>query len=174
MEEMFDNNLEILSVLNLSHCQKRIIHELTLLKKQNWYIHLDKDIHQNKTDKNIIITLIERGEKENNNIYNFTIDLHYPFRPPKVKINYQSYFNFLKINTTKFNHILKNTFHKGCFCCESIICGQNWTPSYRIETIIEEIKNIIKIRKNIIKKYYSDIIIQKYLISDISFDEWLF
>ena len=163
-----DNKFELLSFLKSNSCKRRVIHELQLLEKQNWYINLEKD----EKDKNVIITLIE-NERENN-IYSFKVDECYPFRPPKIHVNYKNYLELLKINSLNFNKILRKTFKKDCFCCESIICPNNWNPSHRIDKIIREIKDVIQMKKNIIKKYYADIIIQKYLIKDISFDSWLF
>lgn len=86
-----------------------------------------------------------------------TITNLYPFSPPKIKINNQSYHYFLQSNN------LKKINLKKCLCCSSIVCPNNWTPSYGIIHIINEIYNNIYIKKTIVEILHLKKIENKYL-----------
>lgn len=81
----------------------------------------------------------------------FKLDYSYPFRYPKVfikemvisksKWGWHNYLDILK-KTTTCNISLKNqqpNEKKGCLYCNSIVCPDNWKPSYKILSILDEI-----------------------------------
>ena len=85
----------------------------------------------------------------------------YPFKPPKVRINYIDFFDNLPhaLYGTKY---FKEVFKQECLCCSSILCSNNWGPNFGFITILNEIYNIIQ-KISICKHlYYCDKIIDKY------------
>ena len=107
-------------------------------------------------------------------VYEFHVSGNYPFCPPKVFINGIAYIDFLRIKTRHFTNILKKITGFSCLCCHSYLCGENWTPTITIEKFINEIRFFRKNRRNIVNKYYADLIKDKYLVDDINLDEWLY
>jgi hypothetical protein len=111
----------------------------------------------------------------NENIIKFrlkNIELHitnnYPFQPPKVFIKEKPYIEFLIIKSNKIKHILYDYIKYECLCCSSIICPNNWTASYHIQKIIDEISNVNYLK--CITKYHltiQDIFTSKNIPLDI-------
>ena len=91
-------------------------------------------------------------------------DSEYPFRAPKsVLLNNVSYNKYSQFS------INKNT----CQCCESLLCGNKWSPGFKCLQIIDEIKQNINLKQ---KKVYLHLIEQikdKYLVADIPIEEWI-
>lgn len=95
----------------------------------------------------------------------FEIDDRYPFYPPKVFINQQipkPYIYILQIKSPKINKIIKNYIKKKCLCCSTITSANNWSPSYHIEQILDEIKYVNEIKR--VVKYH--IAIENILIKN--------
>jgi len=144
---------------------KRVNNEIDFLLNLNKY---KVSIYQ---DDNII----DISVNYNNNYYNFIFDSSYPFKPPKeVKYNNIDYFTLVKITSVIFIKLLTKMYGQKCLCCDSIICGNIWNPSFKIINIIDEIDNIVKIKQSIIEKRYIDKIKLKFLISDINLDQYIY
>ena len=97
----------------------------------------------------------------------------YPFKPPKVRINYIDFFDNLPhaLYGTKY---FKEVFKQECLCCSSILCSNNWGPNFGFITILNEIYNIIQ-KISICKDlYYCDKIIDKYFGHFIPIKQFLF
>ena len=60
----------------------------------------------------------------------------YPFSPPRVTIDGK----ILSYTHTYFPARLINDFskHNNCPCCVSILCPENWSPSFKILDILKE------------------------------------
>ena len=73
--------------------------------------------------------------------YGFIIPECYPFRGPEILYQGIPYIEFLKLSQplTEYKLIKKITGNH-CFCCHSLNCTNNWSPSITIQKIIEEIK----------------------------------
>lgn len=120
--------------------------------------------------------ILEIFEKEDNNIikFSFIIPANYPFVPPKIEINNTKYISRLCLFSPRFIKVLKKISNKHCLCCCSILCRGNWSPSYTITKIMDEVKNNRETIKNVIIKILVDKIKDTYLIADINLEEWLF
>jgi len=118
------------------------------------------------------ITVMDKFYK-NKNVYSFMIDEYYPFKPPKIEINFINYSEFLRTSPL-FSKILHKIHNINCFCCSSITCLDNWSPSHTINHIILEIRKYKKYKKHLIYKILVDKIKNKYLIDDIDLDSWLY
>lgn len=169
--QCLDNNILIeLDKLNIGCVKKRIVCELVDFKKKDAYVNVEYKEHINNST--IVVTIIPNDE---NNIYHFTIAKNYPYRPPiKFCINYKDYKQYLKIDSRKTINELQIYNNIQCLCCSTICCGCNWSPALRMQSCINEFKQLKKYRRDIINRLLSKKIINKYLISDINLDEWLF
>lgn len=74
------------------------------------------------------------------NIYTMCV-ADYPFKPPKnLKVNNQ-FINYT-IPTRKYGIFLNNFYNIKCFCCESILCSNNWNLTFKFTQIIDEYNDI--------------------------------
>ena len=96
-----------------------------------------------------------------NNI-NFTAKLpsNYPFRAPSLFINDKPYLKMIRFKTKK----LKNK-KIDCLCCKSLTCTNNWSPSKKVNDVIEEFFDNKKIIKKIVSKWFLTEICIKYNIA---------
>ena len=147
-----------------------------LTKELNSFTFEDKlyvDSVKVNEKQDAIITIIDY-DSENINIYEFQVTFNYPFSSPKLKINNKPYNEFLRINTAKFRYLLKKMKNFDCLCCNSYLCADRWTPAITLKKYLQEVREYRKCRRDIVNKYYADIIKDKYLIADIDLDSWLF
>lgn len=126
-----------------------------------------------KEDGKIIFEVEKTYKNQKKIIYKFVISIHYPYKPPDLYINNKNYGQYLRC-PNKFLNVLKYISNIECFCCSSCTCPGNWTPSITLKYIIEESEYNSKIKHNIMIKIFLDQIKDKYLISDINLDCWLF
>lgn len=112
---------------------------------------------------------------KDNNFYSFYFDNNYPFKPPKLEINSKPYSDiyYLNINSYDFKQKLLKYHKIRCLCCETKLCSDNWTPSYTMKHILNEIDHFKNICRHIIYRIIVDVIKRKYLIDDINIIEWL-
>jgi ubiquitin-protein ligase len=165
----------LLALDNISHksIKKRITRELEKLDRECSLISVEDDL--NDKDKNgFLMPIINILDNTNNLIYSITLNNYYPFRPPKVQINFRPYYEFLRISFSPFSENLKKIHKINCLCCSTITCGDNWTPAFTTNHLITEIRNFKGYRRNLINKLLADKIKVKYLIADINLDCWLF
>ena len=87
-------------------------------------------------------------------------------------INDTSYISFLKINP-KFTRILLKLSGSDCLCCSSINCADNWLNTYPLMKFIDEFKQNLIIKKNLILLYFINQIKQKYNINFDCIEEFL-
>lgn len=160
-------SLFILENICIQTVKKRITRELNLLPNlcSSISIHIDETY-------NLPTVTVE--DKETKTIYSFIITNTYPFTIPRVKINFIPYREFLTINSIGFSSNLKKVGDIYCFCCNSLTNENNWRPTVTMSHIIEEIRKYKKLRRYVINKIISDIIIKKYLTDDINLQSWLF
>ena len=109
-------------------------------------------------------------------IYGFVLGIDYPFRSPTIFFQNKPYIDFLR--TRYMPQTDANLFRRitgvNCFCCSSVNCGENWSPTTTLEKIISEIQFIRGKKRDIVNKIFADVIKRKYLIDDIDLDSWLF
>ena len=134
---------------------KRIVKEVELLNTR--YI-VDNCFH---FDKSVNIYL------NTNFVVKFILN-DYPFSRPKVYIIY----NTIQTNYNDFTHLKYprlqrqlDLCNKRCFCGSTIMC-RDWKPSYKITDIIDDIKNMRNLIRNLIYNSYIDKICEKNHIPD--------
>jgi predicted peptidase len=61
-----------------------------------------------------------------------------------------------------------------CFCCETILCSDNWSPAFTMNHVINDIDKCKDARHQVIIRIIVDVIKRKYLIDDTNIIEWLY
>jgi ubiquitin-protein ligase len=105
--------------------------------------------------------------------YKFVITPNYPFYPPKIYINDRPYMDMLQMRGNYERDMVKKLRGKECLCCYSLNCSTNWSPAVRLYHIINEIKSILKFKKDIINLLLADKIKIKYNIPYAYFEAYL-
>lgn len=110
---------------------------------------------------------------ENEEKYGFVFNSSYPFQPPKIYYNGNSYLDLLRINDNDERNIVRKYKNKDCLCCDSYECFDNWSPAINLTSIVDEIKSIVQFKKTIVRILLADKIKEKYLIDDIDINSYL-
>ena len=121
-----------------------------------------------KTDEHLIIEIITKTGEE----CMFFLNKTYPFHSPTITVNNKTYQEFMQIQT-EYIPIMKELYGTTCFCCSSIICKDNWTPSKKVWELVDEVNNISRIKKKLMQTYYCRIICNKFLTHDIPLEKYL-
>jgi len=168
-------NNEQLDTINPCGLRNRIKRELELLQKNGYLFHILSINHEcyNKL-YNINTYIITIQNNIDNKIYEFTLPIDYPFRPPKLKINDCLYLNHQKLSSQYFIDALIEYKGIKCFCCESILCSNNWSPGLTFKNIFEEIIKFRDYCREISHRVIINVIKRKYLIDDIKIVDWLY
>ena len=167
--DVIKNNNFILESYSTSAIKKRLKREIDLMYPFYNEIIVSRDV---KESVKVTVTEFIDNKKQK---YEFIIDLHYPFVPPKIYFQGKSYMDFLKINYDKNEmNLFKKIFGQECLCCHSLNCRDNWSPAITLKKIIEEIYRFKKVKRNVIYKMIIEKIKYKYLINDVDIDSWLF
>jgi hypothetical protein len=106
--------------------------------------------------------------------YKFIIPLNYPFFPPRLKLNNKPYSHYIKFHSAEFNEMYYKYKGNKCFCCESVLCSNNWSPEITIDKIMEEVESFHNECREIADIVIVNVIKRKYLIDDINILEWLY
>lgn len=161
---------EQLSIISIGSVRKRIKHEIEKLIKLN--ICIEDDIKIGKYDD--VYYIIEFKNYSDNKYYKFVVSNNYPFNPPKIFINNKSISFYHKIKNLEFSRSLKKYTGMDCFCCETILCSNNWCPSFTFINILHDINRYKDARRQIIDRIIVNVIKRKYLIDDTNIIEWLY
>ena len=150
--------------------KRRITRELEKLNEHCSLISIDSELNETSNfDKHKYIVNIL--DSKNGLIYSIILSNTYPFKTPGVQINFRPYQEFLRIGSTEQ---LKKIHNLNCLCCSTITCGNNWSPAFTMNNLIEEIRRLKGYKRDLINKLLSDKIKLRYLIDDIDLDCWLF
>ena len=150
---------------------RRIRHELQKMKNIGIFCD-DADISITKYfDRDFHIIIKNAKDKR---LYKFIIPPNYPFSPPRLELNYKPYSSYLRFQSEKFTKLFYK--HKGykCFCCESVLCPDNWGPEITLSKIMDEVNAFHKECREIADIVFVNVIKRKYLIDDINILEWLY
>ena len=171
--EILNENLS--NIVN-SSMRKRLIREINLLCDKKDIIFMDVDINDENNDYNTRYYpySVKLYEPSKDRIYDILLSNNYPFAPPKLNINYKPYSHYFKFSSIEFKESLYKYKKIRCFCCKTILCGDNWSPCLTICDIINEVHNFENYCKEISHRVIIDVIKRKYLISDINLVEWLY
>ena len=151
--------------------QKRLRKELLEMQNMDIYDQIDLEV----TDKNEVRVNIYKVDQDNKwNAYGFVITYDYPFRPPVIFYQNRPYIEFLITRMNIDRKLFQKITGNSCFCCSSVNCAGNWSPSITLKKIILEIQMIKKQKRNFINKLIADKIKSRYLVADIDLDSWLF
>jgi ubiquitin-protein ligase len=165
-----ENHFLALENIDSKHVKNRISRELQKLEENCSLISIDNEFNESRNfDKNkYTVNILDNS---NGLIYSIIVTNSYPFKTPSVKINFRPYQEFLKIGSTEH---LKKIHKLNCLCCSTITCGNNWSPAFTMNHLIEEIRRLKGYKRDLIYKLLSDKIKLRYLIDDIDLDCWLF
>lgn len=148
----------ILTVTN-----NRIFNEMKELYNQGYNVSIKKNanclsqVNYYNTHHILIIT------DDYNNKYKFDLPCCYPFEPPlNIVWNEKQYYTIVSFPSSKFSNILKKEYGIKCLCCYSLLCKNIWRFDKKISDIINQLKNIKKIKINICKLILFEKIQEKY------------
>tara|TARA_Y100000816_G_C26078474_1_gene568065 strand:- start:357 stop:875 length:519 start_codon:yes stop_codon:yes gene_type:complete len=111
-------------------------------------------IHKINNSKENIYLYFKKLQNNSNLLFKFELN-NYPWHPPKI---YTLDFHTLKeknlfIYDLKLDGLildeLKEISNITCFCCNTILCGNNWGPTLNIISIVDEIKKIYEYKQRI-------------------------
>ena len=165
---------QYLSILNDKFLRKRIKREIEILIKENICIENDIKIKDNIDCINNFEYIISFKNLNNNKFYKFIISNNYPFNPPKLHINDKPISFYHQITNLDFLKNLKKYTGIQCFCCETILCSDNWSPAFTMSRVINDIDKCKDARHQVIIRIIVDVIKRKYLIDDTNIIEWLY
>jgi ubiquitin-protein ligase len=160
----------------LLEVQHNVIRRRLKIEIDRMYPHYNEIIVSLNELNKLQITIFEYDTNNNRQKYDFIIGEDYPFKSPEIFFQNRYYFDFLRIYvfTKKEFARFKKVTGKECFCCHSITCMNNWGPATTLTNIIEEIRHIRKMKRDIINNLLAEKIKQKYLVSDIDLESWLY
>ncbi len=161
-EDNIKKNTEFLQNFQKGARNKRVAHECEILYEK--YPNLTLSNNSNQLEM-----LITEGKEK----YGFIFTNTYPFTAPRIYYNGEPYLELLKVKTNFEKSMLKKYKNKECLCCDSYYCSENWTPALRLNVVIDEIKEIVKFRRTIVKIFLANKIKDKYLINDIDINSYL-
>ena len=161
-----------IKVLEISIVARRIKRELQDMKKQGIF-NTDNDvdiINYDSIGKDFDVII-----KDNNSfVYKFHIPRNYPFNAPKFVLNNKAYSYYFKFQSDTFREKFYKYRTQHCFCCESILCCDNWGPHLNMNNIIYEVKKLYDDCRKIVDTIIVEVIKRKYLIDDVNILEWLY
>ena len=93
------------------------------------------------------------------------IQSSYPFTPPSITIEDLDWCSFCSIKECSGTLVKKYSGHN-CLCCNSKL--QNWSPIMSINTVIDEVDNIKRIKNKIFCEYVLIIVFPIEIINKIN------
>jgi hypothetical protein len=169
-EQLIAKNTELLERSRINAIRKRLKKELDAM--YNSFAQIEVEIPE---DHKYQVTVYEITAENKMQKYGFEITPNYPFTAPIVSFQGRPYKEFLRVlNTVTEYNVFKKVTGLSCFCCSSLTCRDNWTPSATLSRLIDEIRRVKKMKRDVVNKLMADKIKLRYLIDDIDFDSWLF
>lgn len=168
------NNIE-LEKIKARGIKSRIKNECNILYKDYHNVLIDV-----VPDDKITVTATEFMNTNNNNIittkkrvYKFILTNHYPFRPPESYLNNTIYSTILQMKGDYEKEMVKKIKGQDCLCCHSVNCNANWSPAIKLFNIINEIKNTLQFKRDIINLMLAEKIKKQYNIPYAYIDRYL-
>jgi len=150
---------------------KRIKREMDFLVREN--ICDDTTISIVKSDDTEFI--IKFQDKKSGKIYHFITPNNYPFVPPKIHINNKPLQFYHHFTNNEFRKSLIKHTGIDCFCCDSILCKDNWQPNFTFKDILNDIYKFRDAVRVVVYNVIIEVIKRKYLKNEpnINIIEWL-
>jgi len=166
------------STLRQSH-KRRLYNEIKILNetddKETGIISSDIKVYNLNDDvRSVYITALLMPMLHYNINVVFQFVNEYPFIQPTVVLQLKDtgetiyYKKMLHSESKMINDILFNQFKIRCLCCESVTCGEHWSPIRHFDFILNEINEFLIIKSRIIEKLHALKVKQRYLIDDIN------
>ena len=150
---------------------RRIKNELQNMKKNGIFCNYD-DVAIIKYDKEYYHIILKN--LKDNRLYKFIIPLNYPFESPRLELNQRPYSHYVKFKSDKFRELFIKYKGDRCFCCETILCPDNWGPQLTLNRIFDEVDLIYRECREIVDRVIVNVIKRKYSIDDANILEWLY
>lgn len=164
------SSTEQFNIIKFGGLRRRISREFEMLKK-NGYMSETHDVNIEESDNIYKITICKNFDFK---LYEFSIPKDYPFRPPKLNINHRLYSEYQKLGSVHFADALYKYKGITCFCCESILCADNWGPQLTFMSIFDEVTKFRGYCEEISRRAIINVIKRKYLNNDINIIQWLY
>ena len=161
-------------VINISPIARRIKRELEKMMNYGICKNDNISISRNKTYNNEFDYHIVIFNDNDKRLYEFILSSYYPFKPPKLILNYKPYFEYFRFTSNSYRDLFYKYKGQRCFCCETKTCGDNWGPSHLLVDIMNEVNQFYTECKEISHIICIKVIKRKYLIDDINIIEWLY
>lgn len=162
-----------------------IIMPIEQILKKNMFTRISKEMSElyNKYD-NIHIQYCHQTNmhtikmQDQQGIYIFSLNQHYPFSPPKsILVNNIPFFKFCEITSPRFLHYIQlfaNELQELLTPYGSIALRQNWGPANTVIQVMREIKNTQELKRRLVLYSLLDTIGTKYGIpEDIRIQDFL-
>jgi hypothetical protein len=162
------------SIINISPVARRIKRELEKMIDSGICNFDNISISKNYIYNNEIEYHVNIFNNIDNRNYEFILTTHFPFKPPKLILNYKPYSEYLRFMSHSFRDLFYKYNGHRCFCCETKTCSDNWGPNYLLVDIMNEVNQYHKECKEIADIICINVIKRKYLINDINIFEWLY
>lgn len=160
------------SIIDISFVARRIKRELEIMIDSD-ICNID-NISISKNAYNEIQYHVNIYNNNDNRNYEFIFDSLYPFKSPKLILNYKPYSEYIRFRSNEFRQVFNKYKRHKCFCCESVLCGDNWAPPITFAHVINEVSEFHRDCKDISNIIISNVIKRKYLIVDINLIQWLY
>lgn len=152
----------------MTSSERRIANELHLLYNRFGNV----TIHREENENSVVHV------KYNGDHYSIEFNSSYPFKPPKnIRVNFEDVKNMCILDKGIFLPYLIECYGAHCMICGSILFNPSlWTPGLKIGNIIDEICNIVLVKKKILMRILCDAIRLKHgcLMEYACFEDYLF
>ena len=164
-EDIIKSNLLLLENSNIysTSSKRRIKRECEML----YETYSDLVLTYNSSER------IEMVITEDKSTYKFIFNNSFPFQPPQIYYNGETYLDVLRLKCDYQKKLVKKYKNKDCLCCESYSCFDNWAPSIKLSDVIAEVKSNINFKKTMLNVLIAEKIKRKYLIDDIDINSYL-
>ena len=159
------NNI-VLSNINNKGVKNRIVNEFKTL----YTLFPSVVLSIVSQEINIVIKEIIDNKKYT---YKFVLRDNFPFKPPRIYFNNYPYIDFLNMRSDFEKKIVLKVKKQNCLCCYSVSCGSCWSPAVKLHAIIDEIKNLLKFKRDVVKGLMAQKIEQKYNIPSDTITSYL-
>jgi len=150
----------------LNTAERRGFHEVQTLREE-WS---EVTLRYNSDGQQVIyVQMNKHGRFSKATIIQFALSPAYPFRPPRVRVNYSDYLGKSCCTSSKrISQILKTLGGNRilCLCCDTMLCSSNWTPAFTLADVVNEIHGQVLLRQKV--KY---MLFLSYLAEKHRFDE---